>query len=69
MTVTVYSKDNCPGCNQLKARLQQRGIGYAEKNISHDPQLLEWLLAQGHRSVPVVYNGSMHVQDVESIFN
>ncbi len=69
MTITVYSKNNCPGCDQLKRKLTQKGVEFEEKNISTDPLTLEWLLAQGHRSVPVVYQSGVHVVDMQSIFD
>lgn len=35
-TTTVYSKDNCPACVQLKARLTKEGIEFKEVKIGRD---------------------------------
>ena len=35
-TTTVYSKDNCPACVQLKARLTKEGVEFKEVKIGRD---------------------------------
>ena len=43
-TAIVWSKDQCPYCDQAKALLKSRGIEYEERNVSQDwtrEQLLE----------------------------
>jgi glutaredoxin len=40
----VWSKENCPYCQQAKALLESRGIEFEERNVSKDwtrEQLLE----------------------------
>lgn len=32
----VYTKDNCPACTQLKARLTQQGEAFTEVHIGKD---------------------------------
>jgi glutaredoxin len=57
---TVYSKTNCPGCTVVKKKLEQLGYGYLEVNIDKDQNAKQWLIDQGHRSVPVVlFNGKV----------
>jgi glutaredoxin 3 len=44
MKAIVWSKDNCPFCNQAKKLLTLKGIEYEERNVSTDwtkEQLLE----------------------------
>jgi glutaredoxin len=65
--ITVYSKNNCPGCETLKTKLKRANIVFEELNIDHNPDTLEWLLAQGHRSVPVLYRDGIHISDVSTI--
>lgn len=66
--ITVYSKNNCPGCETLKAKLKRDNIAFDEQNINHNPDTMEWLLAQGHRTVPTVYRDGVHVTALDSLF-
>lgn len=36
MKIVVYSKDNCPACTALKARLTKDGESFTEVNIGKD---------------------------------
>lgn len=53
--ITVYSKKNCPFCDQAKALLKLKGKEYTEIKIDEDAQAREFVLAQGHRTVPQIY--------------
>lgn len=55
MTVVVYSKNNCPFCVQAKNLLQLKGIEYTEVKIDADPEAREFVLSEGHRTVPQIY--------------
>ena len=55
--ITLYSKSNCPQCDQVKLRLQNLDLDFVVIDISHDSQAREFLLTQGHRSVPQMYVG------------
>lgn len=35
MKAIVWSKDQCPYCDQAKALLEQKGIAYEERKIGH----------------------------------
>jgi glutaredoxin len=35
-TTTVYSKDNCPACVLVKARLHNQGVEFKEVKIGRD---------------------------------
>ena len=62
MKAIVWSKDQCPYCDQAKALLKQRGIEYAERNISQDwtkEQLLEAVPTA--RTVPQIFLDEEHV--------
>lgn len=61
----VYSKDNCPQCIRLKNGLTKSGIEYQEINISKDDEAKEFLLSEGHRTVPQVYEGGRCLSLVE----
>ena len=61
--ITVYSKNNCPFCDQAKALLKLKGIEYEEVKIDEDTAAREFMLAKGHRTVPQIYqNGELLVE-------
>ena len=53
--IIVYTKDFCPYCDGAKAYLKKIGEEYEEVNITKNPDLREWLTAQGHKTVPQLY--------------
>ena len=55
-TAIVWSKDNCPYCDQAKALLKLKGIAYEEKKIGQGytkEQLLEAVPTA--RTVPQIF--------------
>jgi glutaredoxin-like YruB-family protein len=54
LTVTVFTKPNCPHCDQVKEYLRQEGVAYRERDVTRDPaarqELEERIRAHG---VPV----------------
>ena len=60
--ITVYSKNNCPYCTQAKNLLTSRGVAFEEINIEEQPAAREFILAEGHRTMPQIYqNGKILV--------
>lgn len=55
--ITLYSKTHCPYCVNAKNYLQSRNINYHEVNIEEDAEAREFILEQGHRTVPQIYQG------------
>jgi len=55
MTLTVYSKPQCPFCDRAKQYLYRNNIMFLEVDVSQDPDAIEYLRAQGHSTVPQVY--------------
>jgi glutaredoxin 3 len=53
--ITVYSKNNCPFCDQAKNLLKLKGIDYSEIKIDEDPTAREFVVSKGHRTVPQIY--------------
>lgn len=53
--ITVYSKHNCPYCDRAKALLESKGVEYKVVNIEETPDAREFLVDQGLRSVPQVF--------------
>lgn len=55
MTLKVYSKPNCPQCQQAKALLEAKGIQYETLMLGTDYNREELLtIAPGARTVPQV---------------
>ena len=55
--LTIYSKTQCPNCVHAKNFLKAKNIEFEEKNIETDYEAREFILEQGHRSVPQIYLG------------
>jgi glutaredoxin len=55
--LTVYSKKNCAYCDQAKELLTRRGVEFKEVKIDEDATAKAFILSEGHRSVPQIYNG------------
>lgn len=53
--ITVYSKKNCPFCDQAKALLKMKGKEYIEVKIDEDAEARDFVVGQGHRTVPQIY--------------
>jgi glutaredoxin len=53
--VTVYSKNNCPFCVQAKNLLKLKGVDYTEVKIDEDASAKDFILSEGHRTVPQLY--------------
>jgi glutaredoxin 3 len=61
--LVVYSKDHCPFCDRAKSLLKLKGIAFEEIRIDLDPQAREFIVSQGHRTVPQIYrNGELFVE-------
>lgn len=60
--LTVYSKNNCSYCVKLKNQLDSWGIQYEEVNIEQDKDAKAFVVDQGHRTVPILYNGIEHIK-------
>ena len=58
MKAIVWSKDQCPYCDQAKNLLKMKGIEFEERNVSRDwtkEQLLE--AVPNARTVPQIFLG------------
>jgi glutaredoxin 3 len=61
--LTVYSKKHCPFCDQAKSLLKNKGIEFSEVKIDEDDKAKEFIVSQGHRTVPQIYfNGELFVE-------
>lgn len=61
--LTVYSKNNCPFCVQAKNLLKLKNIPFDEVRIDENTEAKEFILSQGHRTVPQIYqDGKLFVE-------
>jgi glutaredoxin len=62
MTLTVYTKNNCPFCDRAKALLESKGVAFNTINLEEQPDARDFLVDQGLRSVPQIFNGTTLIQ-------
>ena len=63
MALTVYSKDNCPFCDRAKNLLRLKGIEFTEVRIDLDSEAKQFIVNEGHRTVPQIYkDGDLFVK-------
>lgn len=63
MTLKVYSKANCPFCDQAKSLLKSKNITFEEVRVDLDAAAKDFIVAEGHRTVPQIYkDGSLLVE-------
>jgi glutaredoxin 3 len=61
--LTVYSKANCPFCDQAKNLLKLKNIAFEEVRVDLQPEAREFIMNEGHRTVPQIYkDGKVFVQ-------
>ena len=53
--ITVYSKAHCPFCDKAKALLKLKGIAFEEVRIDQHSEAREFIMGEGHRTVPQLY--------------
>jgi glutaredoxin 3 len=63
LNAVVWSKDNCPYCEQAKSLLKLKGIQYEERNINSGNWTKEQLLeaVPSAKSVPQIFLDEEHV--------
>ena len=59
--ITIYTKDNCQFCDMAKALLENRGVQYNTINVSEKSEARDFLIENGHRSVPQIFRGTTHI--------
>ena len=54
-SLTVYSKNICPYCVNAKNFLKSKGIPFIEVNIETNAVARDFIMSQGHKTVPQIY--------------
>lgn len=65
--ITIYTKNNCPACLRAKALLNSKNLPFQARNVDEDLEAMDFIVEQRHRSLPVVYNGDVWVQDLSAL--
>lgn len=61
--LTLYTKNNCGYCLQAKALLKNNNIPFEEVNIETDTNAKEFVITEGHRTMPQIYkDGKLFVE-------
>jgi glutaredoxin 3 len=61
--LTLYTKNNCGYCLQAKALLKNNNIKFEEINIEENTNAREFVINEGHKTVPQIYhNGQLFVE-------
>ncbi|MGV0656757.1 glutaredoxin family protein [Mycolicibacterium thermoresistibile] len=60
MTITVYTKPQCPQCEQTKKWLDGKGIPYETRDVTLDQEAREYVLGLGYLGAPVVVADGEH---------
>lgn len=55
--IKVYSKHGCPHCDVAKLLLTSHGYTYEEVRIDEVQSAKEFVLSNGHKTVPQIYLG------------
>lgn len=60
---TVYTKNGCGFCDMLKMLLESKDIEFTAINIDDDEESKQFVIQEGHRSVPQIYkDGKLFVE-------
>jgi glutaredoxin len=61
--LTLYTKNNCGYCIQAKTLLKNNDIPFEEVNIETDTNAKEFVITEGHRTMPQIYkDGKLFVE-------
>lgn len=56
--ITIYSKSNCPHCDDAKEYFNTNDIPFEAIDVSKDENALLFLKKNGHKTVPQFYVGN-----------
>lgn len=62
MYVKLYGKKNCPQCEQAKALLESKSLGYEYIDLGSNIEAMQEARDKGWRSVPQIFYNGKHIQ-------
>jgi len=57
----VFSMEGCQACTKAVNLLKSKGLAYEVVKIDEDLEAGEWIMSQGHRSMPQIYQDEVLV--------
>ncbi|WP_323040598.1 glutaredoxin 3 [Gemmobacter sp.] len=68
--VEIYTTPLCGYCHAAKRLLTQKGVAFAEIDVSRDPDLRAAMVqrAGGRRTVPQIFVGETHVGGCDDLY-
>jgi glutaredoxin len=60
--LTIYTKDKCFYCKNLKRNLEKWGFAYEEINIQFNDAAIKLFKDMGYTTVPQLYYGAVNIQ-------
>lgn len=68
MTFYIYSKENCAACEEAKAILHMKNIGYVVRKIGRDISLAQFLeIFPDAKTVPQIMNGNEYLGGIREL--
>ena len=61
MYIKVFGKKNCPQCEQAKALLESKSLGYEYIDLGSNIEAMQEAKAKGWRSVPQITIDGRHI--------
>lgn len=67
MSFTIYGKAVCKYCDMAKGLLTNKDIPFNYIDITYDEDAMEFMIENGFRSVPQIYNNGEHIGGYEDL--
>ena len=67
--VIIYSKNLCGYCTMAKNWLNSKGIEYKEINIEEQTEAREFVISEGHRTMPQIYINDKSIGGYDQLKN
>ncbi len=70
-SVEIYTSPLCGFCHAAKRLLTQKGVAFAEIDVSRDPEQRQKMMsrANGRHTVPQIFVGGSHVGGCDDLFH
>ena len=62
MYVKIYGKKNCPQCEQAKALLESKSLGYEYIDLGSNIEAMQEAKVKGCRCVRQIYKDGIHLE-------
>lgn len=67
MYVKIYGKKNCPQCEQAKALLESKSLGYEYIDLGSNIEAMQEARDKGWRSVPQITIDGRHINGYKEL--